>query len=203
MSQVFQADVAVVLLVLAAITILISRDWRWALGGLAVQYLGVVILVGLQWPIGLAVTKLVAGWMAGTVLGITLLGQKPADRRVFPLDEERSWPSGRVFRLIAGAMVMMIVISVSPQIATWLPGISLPQALGGVTLIGFGLLQLGMTAAPFRVVLGLLMLLSGFEILYAAMEISVLVAGLLAGVTLGLALVGSYLIGLASGGETA
>jgi hypothetical protein len=36
--------------------------------------------------------------------------------------------------------------------------------------------------------------LSGFEIIYANMESSVLVTGLLAGVNLGLALVGAYLL---------
>jgi hypothetical protein len=45
-----------------------------------------------------------------------------------------------------------------------------------------------------RVIVGLLTVLSGFEIIYAAIESSVLVTGLLAGVNLGLALVGAYLL---------
>ena len=40
----------------------------------------------------------------------------------------------------------------------------------------------------------LLTALAGFEIIYAAIETSVLVTGLLAGINLGLALVGAYLI---------
>ena len=58
-----------------------------------------------------------------------------------------------------------------------------------------GLLLLGSTSNIFRVVIGLLTMLTGFETLYAAVEGSVLVAGLLAVVDLGLALVGAYLIG--------
>jgi hypothetical protein len=42
--------------------------------------------------------------------------------------------------------------------------------------------------------LGLLTVLSGFEILYAAVESSILITGLLAAVTLGLAVVGAYLL---------
>ena len=42
--------------------------------------------------------------------------------------------------------------------------------------------------------IGLLTTLSGFELIYAAVENSVLVTGLLAVVTLGLALVGAYLL---------
>ena len=60
--------------------------------------------------------------------------------------------------------------------------------------MGLGMLHLGMTAQPFRVIVGLLTVLSGFEALYAALESSVLVAAMLSIVDLGLALVGSYLL---------
>jgi hypothetical protein len=61
-------------------------------------------------------------------------------------------------------------------------------------LIGLGLLQLGLRSGFFRAALGLLTLFAGFEILYAAVESSTLVAGLLAVVNLGIALVASYLL---------
>ena len=53
-----------------------------------------------------------------------------------------------------------------------------------------------------RVILGLLTLLAGFEIIYAAVESSELVAAALAVVNLGLALTGAYLLS-ALGGEEA
>jgi hypothetical protein len=53
---------------------------------------------------------------------------------------------------------------------------------------------LSLTSDPLRVIIGLLTSLSGFEIIYAAVETSTLVTGLLAGVNLGLALVGAYLL---------
>jgi hypothetical protein len=64
--------------------------------------------------------------------------------------------------------------------------------------MGVGLLHLGMTTRPFRVIIGLLTVLAGFEILYAAVESSVLVAGLLAAINLGLALLGSYFLSIAA-----
>jgi len=191
LSPILQANIAVGLIILASIAILIFREWRWAVAALAVQYIGVVILVGQHWPVEMALTKMVVGWMSGTALGITMLGQKIPEA-------ERSWPSSTVFRLLAAAMVLMIVYSVAPKLAGWLPGVPILHAIGGLTLIGMGMLQLGMTARPFRVVIGLLTFLSGFEILYASVEFSVLVAGLLSGVSLGLALLGSYLISLSS-----
>ena len=51
-----------------------------------------------------------------------------------------------------------------------------------------------MTNDPLRMVIGLLTFLAGFEVLYAALEVSVLVAGLLAAINLGLAMAGAYLL---------
>ena len=61
-------------------------------------------------------------------------------------------------------------------------------------LIGMGLLHLGISAQPLRIILGLLTVLSGFEIIYAALESSLLVAALLAVVELGLSLTGAYIL---------
>jgi hypothetical protein len=61
-------------------------------------------------------------------------------------------------------------------------------------LISLGLLHLGITSDPFQVIIGLLTVLAGFEVLYAAVESSVLVTALLAVVNLGLALAGSYFL---------
>jgi hypothetical protein len=57
-----------------------------------------------------------------------------------------------------------------------------------------GLLHLGISSQPFRVILGLLTILAGFEILYAAVESSTLVVALLSAVNLGLALTGAYFV---------
>jgi len=74
---------------------------------------------------------------------------------------------------------------------------------GSFALIGLGMLHLGMTVQPFRVILGLLTVLSGFEVLYAALESSILVAAWLSVVNLGLALVGAYLLTAQNPEETA
>ena len=65
-----------------------------------------------------------------------------------------------------------------------------------------GLLQLGITTQGLRVILGLLTTLSGFEILYAAMEGSSSVAALLVVINLGLGLVGAYLLTASSEEKT-
>jgi hypothetical protein len=195
---------AVILLLITSFTLLSKPDWRWCLLALYIQYLGVFILVGSAWPAAMAASRLVAGWIAGTVIGMALVslpGSVQAleiGKDAAPPPGNRSVPqdllTGRIFRLLAAALVILIVLSIFNTVITWTPGLSVSQALGGLILIGMGLLQLGFTARTFYTILGLLTLLSGFQILYSAVEKSALVAGLLAVVDLGLALAGAYLL---------
>ena len=57
-----------------------------------------------------------------------------------------------------------------------------------------GIFHLGLTDKPFRIALGVLTFLSGFEIIYATIETSPLIAGFFAVLTLGIALINSYLL---------
>jgi len=186
-----------ILCVITTLTILLSRDWRWSLIALAVQYLGIFALTAQNWPFGMAVIKLVVGWMSGAALGTTMVGMKT-------IEEVKSWPAGRLFRVLASGLVVILVFSVTPQVAAWFPA-SVDHTLleCSMLLIMMGLLELGMTGQPFRMVLGLLTVFGGFEILYASLEVSILVAGLLASVDLGLALVGIYFISNAQVEENA
>ncbi|MBN2386740.1 MAG: hypothetical protein JXB85_06935 [Anaerolineales bacterium] len=179
--------IATLLLLAAAFGILLSRDWRWNLGILAVQYVGVFWLVHASWPIAAASVKLVTGWMACAALGMTMVNsslQSPA---------ESSWPQGRLFRSFAAGLAVLISLAMASRLAGWL-GLSFPVAWGGLLLISMGILHLGISAQPLRVIIGLLTALAGFEIIYAAVENASLVTAALAVVNLGLALAGAYML---------
>lgn len=182
--------VAVLLIAVDAVVLLLSRDWRLSLFALALQYTGVFILVLLSWPVEMAAVKLVAGWMSAAVLGMALVGTQPQSAEAM----QPGRPAGAAFRLLAAGLVVLVVFSVVDDAAAWVPGIRPEQALGALLLIGLGMLQLGLTAQPMRVVIGVLTTLSGFEIFYATVENSALVAGLLAAVNLMLAFIGAYLL---------
>jgi hypothetical protein len=192
------------LLLITSFTLLSKPDWRWSLLALYLQYLGVFILVASAWPTAMAASRLVAGWIAGAVILMAIVSL-PEGVRVLETGKNPELPpgnrkipqdllTGRLFRLLAAALVVLIVLSSFNTVIQWTPGLSPGQALGGLILIGMGLLQLGFTARTFHTILGLLTLLSGFQIIYSAVEKSALVAGLLAVVDLGLALVGAYLL---------
>jgi hypothetical protein len=179
--------IAVLILLVSGAGLLLSRDWRWNLGLLAAQYLGVFWLTYAHWPIAMASVKLVTGWMACAALGMTQIGL------VETASGETAWPQSRPFRMAAAGLVWTTSLALAFQTSGWL-GLDLPVAWGSLLLMGMGMLTLGLTAQPLRIVIGLLTLLAGFEILYAAVETSALVATLLAVVTLGLALAGAYLL---------
>lgn len=168
--------------------LLLSRDWRLALGLLALQYFSVFWLVFSRWPLTMSAAGLVTGWMAAAALGMTQLNLKDD-----PLTET-SWSAGRLFRIFASCLVLLAVSAAGIGLPAWLPNAGLPVVWGALVLIGLGFLHLGMTLQPLRVILGLFTTLSGFEIFFSLIENSILVAGLLAVVTLGLALTGSYLL---------
>ncbi len=86
---------------------------------------------------------------------------------------EKYWAQGRSFLLFMIGMAALFAVAAAPLIESTLPGIGIPVSIGGILLIVMGLLQLGITTQGLRVILGLLTTLSGFEILYAAMEGSV------------------------------
>ena len=170
----------------ASIVLILHLHWRWTIFALAAQYLAVFLLVSQIWPLGLAAVKLVAGWMAGAVLAAS---HSPAAEDNVP---DSPLP-GRIFRFFAAVLVFIVVFSIQPNFQGWIPAGS-SFLLSGLILIFMGLLQVGLTALPFRATIGLLTVLSGFELIYAAVVSSVLVTGLLALVTLGLAMAGAYLM---------
>jgi hypothetical protein len=178
-----------VILAVAGTMLLVSRDWRWSLGLLAAQYLAAFLLVSQYWPLGMAAVKLITGWMATAALGITRLNVEMEQ----PEDAD-AWRGARPFRLLGAAIVLMVSLAAAPRIENLIPSIGQAITLGSLILVGVGLLQLGMTTRYLPVITGLLTLLCGFETLYAAVESSILVAGLLSVVNLSLALVGSYLL---------
>jgi hypothetical protein len=180
---------AVILVSLTATFILITRDWRYCILALALQYVGVFILVEASWPVEMAVAKMVAGWMSGAILGIAMASAPTAWR--FP---DQSIKFGPMFRFLAAIIVVLTIYSLVQHSDTWLSMIISPLRWGSFLLVGFGILQLSFASHPLRVIIGLLTALSGFEIIYAAIETSTLVTGLLAGVNLGLALVGAYIL---------
>src|ERR1041384_8682846 len=96
---------AVILVTATSIGLLLARDWRWLIIHLATQYFGMLILVLAHWPLGMASVKVVAGWVSAAILGMTRSGLPREDR----VERSNILPRGRLFRLFAAAIVLVIV----------------------------------------------------------------------------------------------
>lgn len=180
---------AVILVAVTSVVLLISHNWNRTLIALVFQYIGVFLLVSTSWPITISIVKLVAGWMAAAVLGMVMVSSPEILRQ-----EEPHWPSGWLFRLLTSGLVFLTVLSIAPRVSEFMPTINQTTIMGGLILISMGFLHLSLTYQPLRTAIGILTFLSGFEIIYAAVETSTLVAGLLAFINMGIALVGAYLL---------
>jgi hypothetical protein len=109
-------------------------------------------------------------------------------------DQATFGPDNRWFSFVLLGIVALITAGATPRIEAVIPGLGLYVIAGGLLLISTGLVHLGLTSDILRVIISLLTLIAGFEIIYAAVENSILVAGLLSLTNLGLGLVGAYLL---------
>ncbi|MCC7359134.1 MAG: hypothetical protein IT317_06640 [Anaerolineales bacterium] len=189
--------------VLVAAGLLVAvPDWRLSLVALLVEYLGAAVLLTQLVLPEVALVKLLVGLLVVTLLAVTGwqagfgLRAVPADGAVPPARrlglEVRT---GLTFRLLAVLMVGVAAAYIASQAHLALPGLEATPALNTASyvLMGLGLLNLGLTDEPVNVGMGLLTILIGFEMFYAAVEPSLAVAAMLAGVHFAIGLAVSYL----------
>ena len=177
---------AIVAALTSALLLVLTQNWRLYLFAIALQYLAAFLLVGLVWAPGLAAVKVVVGWMAVAVIGSV----KPVDGIDF---QYHSSKMGVLFRFISVVIAGLTVFTITPLTSEWL-GIQQSTLFPGLMLIISGLLQLGLTGQLVRRFVGVLSVLVGFEIIFASLSSSVLLAGLMAMIHLGIGLALSYWI---------
>jgi hypothetical protein len=178
------APLSTILSGITAGIIIVSDDHRLRLGMLAFQYVCVTNLIALILPLKIVMIKLVAGWLACTVLGITMnqKGWYGVKNRTGAL------PTGWVFRMIAVLLVSTSVLGIGQFKLFSMLGVERVSIAGTVLLMGLGLLLIGLTEEPISVGIGLLTIISGFEILYSSLEPSLAVMALLASIHIGISM---------------
>ncbi len=167
------------------LTVLTSRVAR--IGLLAIQYAAVAWLAGLSLPLQVAAVKLVAGMIACGILALS------ESKQEHPPSQLAGREFGTTFRLFAAGVGLVAAFGLSQRNWFEVPDIGEEAIFGSTVMLTMGLLQLGLSGSTFRVCLGLMTLLSGFEVVYSLIEPSLAVLALLASLHIGIALVASYL----------
>ena len=171
----------------ASLILFLNLSWRWNIIALSIQYVGVFWLVLTLWPTGLAAVKLVSGLMSAAIIGSSASEELINSKTIqFSSKEEIR------FKVVLWFVALIMVFAIIPKITSLLP-LSGNILFGSLILISIGLLQLSIANEPFRIIFGLLTVLSGFEIIYAGLERSVLVAGALSIITLGISFIGVFI----------
>ncbi|MEP7356408.1 MAG: hypothetical protein ABI847_04165 [Anaerolineales bacterium] len=190
--------VALALVVVAGSLLVIGRDWRIGLLALLIEYVAAAVLIAPLVLLAVVAVKLLVGLLVVAILTLTAwqvdFGRPGADgtsawRRRFDV------PTGFAFRVMATLMMAVAATYLANQPGLALPGLDQYPSVNvaAYVLMALGLLNLGLTEEPINAGLGLLSLLMGFELFYAALEPALAVVALLAAVQLGIAIAVSYL----------
>lgn len=175
----------ILILAVACIYIFITNDWRRILVAYSLIYICAFAIIAQSWSFTFSLVKLLTGLMSLIVIGISI-------NRYYAIPEKKV-KSELVFRLIALCLIFILVVFMVYRISNYL-SIALEIVLSALLLLGFGIFQLGITHEPYKIFLAILVLFFGFELIFSANETSLLVNGLLAVVTMLIALMGSFMI---------
>lgn len=196
---------------ITAVLIIVLWDWRLSVLALAVQYFASGLLFTNLLDPRLAIVKLLVGWFTCLILYVTARqvnwGRLPID--ILPselqhINQERRvrigpylLPTTTPFRFFLGCMMVVVVWTVAGRPNLQLPVLSDTLShlnLAVYALVLLGLLGLALTLEPLKAGMGLLMVLSGFELFYSALEQSVAILAGLGVVNLVVALTIAYLM---------
>lgn len=190
---------------IAASLLVISRDWRLNVLALAAQYFFITLLMTQVVRVEMAAVKGLIGWVICLVFYMTeqqaqSLGRAGGASETLSLE---GWFGARLklwrrqgisnqaaFGFLGVVLVGTVVYALSSIV-------SLPQLSRGLSLVcyftvGVGVLLLGLSEDPLRVGVGLLTVLSGFDLFYVALEPSLVVTGLLGSISFVVALGTAY-----------
>jgi hypothetical protein len=187
---------AVVAVFVTATILVVSREWRLNVLTLTVQYFFVVLLLTRIIRIEVAAVKGLIGWMICMVIYVTERRADALARAGAPSGESsprrrRRLSARASFSLLAALMVAAGAYTAALRLP--LPEIPEELSLACYALAGLGLLLIGLSEAPMQAGIGVLTLLSGFDLFYVALEPSLAVAALLGALSFTIALVIAYL----------
>jgi hypothetical protein len=201
LSSVPGAAVLIGLLIAAALLVVLV-NWRLLILVLGAQYILAGLLLSRAVPIELGMVKALVGIMICPVLYITARRAKWGHLEEDELEDEKksrwAWliAPGLPMRLIIAVTGLVLSLSLALRNPLPITGeqiVSRDITIGAFTLLLLGLLNMALHENPLKVGLGLLSLLSGFELFYTVIEPTLTLVGLIGLTNLIIALAISYL----------
>jgi hypothetical protein len=203
----------IAILVLAALTLFLTSDWRLSITALLVEYIALGLVLTRFVPVEIALAKILTGVFVVFMLYLTArrvqetrgpLESESQEVRVLGL--QLGWgagPLGLPLRLLAALLAALGLVRLFGDYHFTL--VPLDIAFVASWLGSMGLLGLVLGGDLLRAALALLTILIGFDLVYAGLEPNLAIAGMFAAFTLLAALALSYLVaveGLAHSGQS-
>lgn len=161
------------------------------MAALLIQYVALTLLTVEPLGSSVALVKLLAGALTTLLLWSSLRAiGSPSEVAGGGLMQQPP------FRLVGVLLVLTAGWGMGRAAWTQVQGVGVDAELSASIMLAFGLMQIGLFQRPLRLGLGLLTTLAGFEVIYAAIEPSLAIVALLAGVNMGVAIVIGHLVGL-------
>ena len=186
---------------LCAALLVILADWRLSLLAFAAQSVLLALLSTRLLPIEWAVLRMLVGGLIAVIWFISARrvrwGQRQAPARWWLLRRGRGerWPllsTVTLLRLLAVVLAGLVFFRLQERFI--LPVLPSDLVLACTWLWLMGFLAMGLSDEPLRAGLGLLTITAGFQLLYATLEPTALVIGLLGSLDLLLGLAVAYLM---------
>ncbi|MCX6055038.1 MAG: hypothetical protein NTZ74_09020 [Chloroflexi bacterium] len=176
--------IPVLVIMSGCIYLLLTDLWKHALISVAVIYVSTFFILIQFWSFSFSMVKMLTGLMSMIILGISY-SKGDIEKKHMPRAE-------RIFRGVALCLYYLVIVFISGRVTDYL-AIPLEMVISSLFILGYGIVQLGMTQSLLKVFLALGLIIFGFELLYSTNEASLLINGLLAIVVLLVALVGGYI----------
>jgi hypothetical protein len=189
------------LVVLAALILFLTSDWRLSLTALLVEYIALGLLLTRFVPPEIGIAKILTGVFVVSMLYLTgrrvqearqPLGPGPNEGRFLGL--QLGWgagPLGLPLRFLAVLLVALALVRLFGDYRLTL--VPLDVAFAASWLASTGILGLVLSGDLLRVAPALLTILIGFDLIYTGLESDLAITGLLSAFTLFAALAFSYL----------
>jgi hypothetical protein len=176
---------------IAALLNLVRRQWSLNLIALVLQFIFIIPSLLNLFPIQIALIQPLTGIMVSLMLYLTL--HQVGGIEAIKLN--RSLTPGEIFRALAGIFLLALIFFFLDDFQKAVfPTVPLEHLYLSFGLMLTGIMQLGTIREPLYLAIGLLTFLSGFQLLYSALEFSYLLEALFAAVNLLLGMVGSFFI---------
>ncbi len=167
--------------------IMVLSDWKLRMICLSILQLIAFLLIVQIWPVALAAVKLISGWIGITIISATLV----TSEKTTGTDESMPF---RLYKLAFVGLSWVAILVLVQQLNVWLP-ISFTNLFTGMVFFLCGILFLSIHGEMIETIIGLYILLAGFDIIYSSLEGSALVTGIYAVILILISILGSYLHG--------